>query len=497
MRLEATRENKPFAERIAIFTKYIEPFKQMWPFYWLKVAAIRDPQTTTWRLRYFSLVGRWSEHKPIQELWHTDSAILAVSQQIDAATAWCLLVSLQTSGAFMLESLPNVIIEATPEPDTTIPSASYWQESLSFSQSRVITEVTEPAKWLYLYISDASRREIGKPLAGEEKYIMDTRIRAAVQDDVDLLGLNDFAHFCSTYLGLGYNGHGAECSIDDFFYQFNLPLAFRVEREAPDRAANTLPLVIYCQQPLTLEKLEVRAGERWLPNAEMFPVTVEVTSAQGGWSVGKVIVPYTCGKVWFTFSTLDRPLAYEIVLPTREDQLTDVLGSLYQANAPGQGLAKWRKQLLESDGTNFEIALLNALTRLGMPVFFAGQIQQEAGTGGGGTSTAGYDLIVLEQATRRVVLISAKGSPRVPNDEVFQKLLDAVASVQRLLPGWSVQGVIACHTPNNKLVRLKAQDDFKVWGYEDLERIGQADSREAITSLFYSASPVSLLIKNR
>ncbi len=110
------------------------------------------------------------------------------------------------------------------------------------------------------------------------------------------------------------------------------------------------------------------------------------------------------------FSTLDKALAYEIPLPTREDQLTDVLGSLYQASSPEQGVTKWRRHLLESDqngnGTNFEIALLNALTRLGMPVFFAGQVQ-EAGAGGG-TSTAGYDLIVLDQATRRVTLCDSK-----------------------------------------------------------------------------------------
>jgi len=484
MRLEATRDNKTFAQRIAIFTRYIEPFKQMWPFYWLKVAAIRDPQTTTWRLRYFSLVGRWSEHKPIQELWHTaDSAILAMSQQIDADTAWRLLASLQTSGT--LEPLPGVIIEATPEPDTTLPAGSYWQDALSYPLSRALEEVAEPAKWLYLYISENKKGEIGKPLSGEEKYKMEARVRAAVQDDVDLLGLNDFAHFCNAYLGLGYSGRDAGCGIDDFFYQFNLPLAFRVEREAPDRAANKLPLVVYCQPPLTLEGLEVRPGERPLPNTDTFPVTIETAPAQG-WSVGKVTVPYTCGKVWFKFSTLDKALAYEIPLPTREDQLTDVLGSLYQASSPEQGVTKWRRHLLESDqngnGTNFEIALLNALTRLGMPVFFAGQVQ-EAGAGGG-TSTAGYDLIVLDQATRRVTLISAKGSSQVPKDEIGQKLLDAVAGVQRLLPGWSVRGVIACHTPNNKLVRLKAQTDFKVWGHEDLERIGLADSREAIVSLF-------------
>lgn len=484
MRLEATRDNKTFAQRIAIFTKYIDPFRQMWPFYWMKIAAIRDPQTTTWRLRYFSLVGRWSEHKPIQELWHTtDRAILAISQQIDADTAWRLLASLQTSGT--LEPVPGVIIDATPDPDATLPTGSYWQDAPSYPLSRAITEVAEPAKWLHLYISESRKGEIGTPLEGEEKYKMEVRVRAAVQDDVDMLGLNDFAHFCNAYLGLGYSGRDPGCNIDDFFYQFHLPLAFRVEREAPDRAANTLPLAIYCQRPLTLDGLEVRPGERPLPNTDTLPVTIETAPAQG-WSVGRVIVPYTCGKVWFKFSALDKALAYEIPIPTREDQLTDVLGSLYQASSASQGVARWRRNLLEKDtnGTHFEIALLNALARFGLSVFFAGQVQQEGQAGGGGTSTPGYDLIVHDRATRRVILISAKTADQVPKDEVGQKLLDAMEGMQQLLPGWSIKGIIACHAPNNKLARMKAQKAFTVWGREDLETIGQADSWEGVSWLF-------------
>lgn len=484
MRLEATRESKTFAERMNILTNYISPFKQMWPFYWLKAAAIRDSKSSLWQLRYFSLVGRWSENKPIPEVCDdTATNILAINRQIDVEKAWELLTSLQANGT--VELLPGVTVVATPEPDTTFPTASYWQESLPFQKPRALAEVTEPVKWLYLHLSESSRKGVGIASPNEVKHEVENRLRSAVQDDLEVKGLNDFAHFTATRLGLGYGGREPNCSIDDFFYQFDLPLALHIQRGIPDRSGNMFPLTIYCQRPLKLECLQVCLGDIWLPGADILPLSIEV-SEEKGWSVGEVIVPYTCGKVWLKFDTLDKALAYDLPLPTREDQITAVLGSMYHARTTDQGTMKWRKHVLESNGTDFEIALLNALARLGIPVLFAGQLQQEAQVGGGGTSTAGYDLVALDHATRRATLISAKGSPQVPKDEVCQKLLDAVAGVQQLLPNWSVQGVIACHTPNNKLVRLKNQTAFRVWGYEDLERVSQADKREAIAPLLWA-----------
>ena len=131
MRLEGTRENKTFAECMALLTTYITPFKQMWPYYWLQAAALRDPEATLWQLRYFSLVGRWNESKPVREFCDKGSAIIAISRLIDAEEAEKILISLQTHGT--LELSPGVTAVAKLEPDVTYPTVSYWQESIPFS----------------------------------------------------------------------------------------------------------------------------------------------------------------------------------------------------------------------------------------------------------------------------------------------------------------------------------------------------------------------------
>lgn len=129
MRLEATRENKPFTERIAIFTRYIEPFKQMWPFYWLKVSAIRKRQRGSCATFRWSDAGASTSPSKNSGTRRTALSWLLASRSMRIPLG-VLLVSLQMSGT--LEPVPGVIIEATPEPDTTYPTVSYWQDSLPF-----------------------------------------------------------------------------------------------------------------------------------------------------------------------------------------------------------------------------------------------------------------------------------------------------------------------------------------------------------------------------
>src|SRR5712692_5163297 len=124
VRLEGTQEGKTFAERMGLLLDYIEPFKQMWPFYWLKVAAICDPRAKTWLLCYFGLSGRWSDTKPIEPICDKGNAILAVSKQIDADEAWKMLAALRQNGAIQL--LSDVIAAAKPKPDITFPRST-WQ----------------------------------------------------------------------------------------------------------------------------------------------------------------------------------------------------------------------------------------------------------------------------------------------------------------------------------------------------------------------------------
>lgn len=478
VRLEATRESKTFTERIKTLTNYITPFKQMWPFYWLKAAAVRDPQATIWQMRYFSLVGRWNDAKPISKVWDRGNAVVAFSQLVGADRAWEMLTYLQTSGTVSL--LSDVTVTAKPTPDMTLPTAAYWQERISFQVSRVVAEVMEPVDWRYLFVSEKqSSLSFGMILPDDERYIVEDRIRRAVQEDLDEKGLNDFAHFTSTRLGLGYGGLEPTCSINDFFYQFDLPLALRIERGIPDRSANTLPLTIYCRRPLMLENLKVGIGDLWLPDTEVLPVSIEA-SVEEGWSVGEIKVPYDSGKVWLKFDNLIKALSYDMPNPTRENQTAEILGHIYSMASPSKGKEKWKKHLLDEDGASFEIALLNAIARFGIPILFAGQLQT------GGTATPGYDLVALNHAKQRVVLISAKGSTNNPSQEDCQKLLDAVDAVQEMLPGWYVSGILACHATDNKLGLAKMRNDLVIWSREDLEMLFQADKREVIEPLLWT-----------
>ena len=488
-RLEEIRESKTFADQIGILMDYISPFKQMWPFYWLKVAAVRDPKAYIWRLCYFALIGRWDNSKPISEIFDRGDAIVAISQLIDADRAWEILASLEEYG--YIELSPDIIASAILDPTSILPLV--WQESTP-QMPRAVINVAELAIWRYLHVSGRSTWSSDNIRwliddGDNNEFASEERIRRASQPDLaqrGIQGFQGFESFTSTRLGLDYPQPGLTCSIKDFLCHLDLPLALRVERGVPDRSANTLPLTIYCRRPLTLETLQVKASSVWLSDIKSLQVEIEC-SVEEGWSVGEVLVPYNCGRVWFKSEHLERPLPYDITLPTPEDQVTGVLGNIYYMNSIDEGKRRWEQQLLESDGADFEIALLNAIVRFGIPVLFAGQVQHEGQAGGGGTSTRGYDLVALNLATRQAVLISAKGSRRVPTDDDCQKLLDGIESVAETLQGWYVTGIIACHAPNNKLGRLKERTDLRVWSREDLEVLYQADKRRSIDSLLWAA----------
>ena len=364
---------------------------------------------------------------------------------------------------------------------------------------KAVAEVAEPAIWNYLYVFERetwTKEKIEWFIEDKEdnEFASEDRIRQALQRELDERGLHDFERFTSTRLGLGYGGLGPTCSIKDFFYNFDLPLAVRIERGIPDRSANFIPLTIYSRRPLRLESLKVTVGNIWLSNAEALPIEIEASVGDGE-SVGVVTVPYNCGKVWFKFTNLAKALPYEMPIPTPQDQVIEILGNMYHTSSANEGKLRWRRHLLESDGADFEIALLNAIARFGIPALFSGQVQQTDQPGGGGTSTMGYDLIALNYTKRHAVLISAKGSKRVPTDDDCQKLLDSAASIQATLQGWYVTGVIACHASDNRLGRFKDRTDLRVWSKEVLEMIYQADKREAIDSLLWTRPNASTILK--
>src|SRR6266702_2100556 len=275
-RPEEIRESRTFADQIGILIDYIRPFKQMWPFYWLKAAAVRDPKASIWRLCYFALIGRWEDRKPIPEIFDSDDAIVAINQLIDATRAGEILTSLRADG--IIELSPDITASALLD---FWFSTLHWQECTP-QMPKAVTDVAESADWQYLYIGGRSEwsndniRWLVDDGDNNEfvsnEYAAEERIRRASQPDLDQRGLQNFESFTSTRLGLDNAQPGLLCSTKDFFCYFDLPLALQIERGIPDRSVNSLPLAMYCRRPLRLETLQVKVGSAWLPDSDSLPI---------------------------------------------------------------------------------------------------------------------------------------------------------------------------------------------------------------------------------
>jgi hypothetical protein len=227
-------------------------------------------------------------------------------------------------------------------------------------------------------------------------------------------------------------------------------------------------------------------GAHWSSDAQALPVEEEV-NAESGWSYVGATAPYDCGGVSVWAPVLDKWLPYDISAPSVTEQARWALQRLY-TNAWSErvqaGEMRWLRDLLDiQKGARFEVALVNALTRLGIPVLFGGEIEREGQLGG--PATPGVDLIALDLQFRGATLISLKASTHSPTEKEVGKLLEGVHGLSAELPGWNIIGVLACRAPASQLERFATRTDLRVWGREDLEKINRAEGPAAIRNLLW------------
>jgi len=267
-RLEEIPPNASFQEYIGILTRYLELFRPMWPYYWLKAIAVYDPATNAWQLYRFLLAGRWNEISPVEPIYEQGSALTIVSQIIDASTAWAMLASLQESGTVHITTDITASVVTTSSGFLPI-----WQEAYQVTADSGLATVTEPASWRYLY-DDRSRFWTGD---GDSE----NRLQRAVLPDLQIWGERDIYTWHSRWLGEPLRGGGFHLS--DFRCQFDFPLAFDVERVVPDREGTpaSLTLMLSCRQPLMLDSLQVKSGARWSSPAVCFPSMGSTPRASG------------------------------------------------------------------------------------------------------------------------------------------------------------------------------------------------------------------------
>jgi hypothetical protein len=473
----------PFTELMNHVTDYLHPFRAMWPVYWLKAVAIRDPQEGIWRLSYFALVGRWTEQPQTMRFTDRGQALAAISEQLQTDDAWDLLTTLQREGVVSFDGITaHVPVESTAP-------QSYWQTAVPPKMYAAdLAPVIEAARWRYLYLYGN--------ILWQSDPVHSEQVRQGFRLDLAQRDEFDFGTYTRTAVGQEYQ-------FSEFNFRFDFPLALDVVYGIPNMT-NQIPLTVSCHRPLTLDALHVRPGVIWAESAQERPIQALLyPQPEGvGWSDGTVMVPAECEKIWLSSEQLHNRLAYPVPTVTPEEQLAAVIGRVYHKNIPNEGKQRWRRHLLDSSGPAFEVALHNAIARFGITVLFAGEERfGEQPTGEvaasrkqGSAAATGYDLIACDLAAKRAVLISAKGSDpegrhHPPTPEAYKNLLDEVAAARSALQGWQVSAVIACQVPENKLVPHRQRPDVRVWSREDLERLLQAKKHESILALVWGSTP--------
>jgi hypothetical protein len=459
-----------FMQLVGAVATYFNPFEAMWPFYWLKMAAVRDGDV--WSLCHFTLVGRWSDSEPIRPVRDRGDALVVISAPFAAAEARQMLATLARDGALTL--FPDVTSHA---PTTQLSTDEYyWQEAAPFLPVEV-ADVAEPALWRYLRIAHTGTI----PNDPERQ----ARLLRAVTPDLERRNMRSFEELLASRFSAGQH-EAHQYTLDSFRYVFDLPLALDIEPGLLDRKMGALRLTVRSRRPIAPESIQMTLGAHWSSDAQALPVEAKV-NAESGWSFVGATAPYDCGGVSVWAPILDKWLPYNIAAPSVTEQARWALQRLY-TNAWSEriqaGEMRWLRDLLDiQKGARFEVALVNALTRLGIPVLFGGEIEREGQLGG--PATPGVDLIALDLQFRRATLISLKAAAHSPTEREIGKLLEGVNGLSAELPGWDIIGVLACRAPASQLERFATRTDLRVWGREDLEKINRAEGPEAIRNLLW------------
>jgi hypothetical protein len=466
-------ENATFPQLVERIIECSRSFEQMWPYFWIKAVAVRDG--ATWHLCQFHLVGRWSDREPIRQRRDKveGGAVALLSHLVTASEAWGMLATLAHEGRVSL--LPDVVAMAPHVPISNI--GSYWKEPVPDIPAGIV-DVIEQVPWRYLHIGHT------QPWLAND-FGTQARVQRAIQPDLDLRNVSSFQALLMSHFGSGQH-QANQYPPEMFGYVFDLPLAIDVEHGSLDRQTNRLQLTVRCGPPLTVDALQVTLGKHWSSDADPVPVEVEVPAAEG-WSFAEVKVPYDCGGISIRAPMLDTWLPHEIVAPSAEEKARSAVARLY-TNAWTErvqaGEMRWMRDLLTTQqGARFEVALANALTRLGIPVLFGGEIERDGQVGG--PATPGVDLVALDLQGRRASAISLKATVGNVSEQEAQGLLEGVNALSSELPGWTVIGILACRAPATRLERFAARTDLRVWGHEELEAVSTAENAGAISHLLW------------
>ncbi len=171
------------------------------------------------------------------------------------------------------------------------------------------------------------------------------------------------------------------------------------------------------------------------------------------------------------------------------NQLLSLLGHMYrQPNTEESeaGIQTWISNLTQPNqqtGAKLEVALLNALARLGVPMLFGGDIQC------GGPATPTYDLVALDfgapMQTPTAVLISCKSTTNQPNRTDIALLSDASRRIHAFLPDWLVFGALV-NLGEPTADEFTYRQDVRIWKQSHLQALLQAQEYRFVAQFLWT-----------
>jgi len=170
-------------------------------------------------------------------------------------------------------------------------------------------------------------------------------------------------------------------------------------------------------------------------------------------------------------------------------QLLSLLGYMYRqpnTEESGAGIRTWISNLTEPNqqtGAKLEVALLNALARLGVPTLFGGDTQC------GGPATPTYDLVALDfgapMQTPTAVLISCKSTTNQPNRTDIALLSDASRKIHAFLPDWLVFGALV-NLGEPTADEFNYRQDVRIWKQSHLQAVLHAKEQSFISQFLWT-----------
>jgi hypothetical protein len=171
------------------------------------------------------------------------------------------------------------------------------------------------------------------------------------------------------------------------------------------------------------------------------------------------------------------------------NQLLSILGHIYrQPNTEESraGIQTWISNLTQPNqqtGAKLEVALLNALARLGVPTLFGGDIQC------GGPATPTYDLVALNfgapMQTPTAVLISCKSTTNQPNRTDIALLSDASRKIHAFLSDWLVFGVLV-NLGEPTADEFTYRQDVRIWKQSHLQALLHAKEYRYVAQFLWT-----------